>query len=1008
MQYFGHATKLAAFLLVGCLNSTFCLALDSDNDGFADSVDSHPTDSNLPAQAFGGTGKLSGLSGIKNVGDVNNDGINDLIGKRHYVWVDGLAASLSLDVISGKNFKTLYKLPYVHDAYSGAGDVNNDGYDDIFLVTSIDRTYIPENRLVTLYSGKTGDILSKFLSNTNDTSFGYALSTAGDVNNDGFDEYIIGSPHHSNSMEEVGQITIYSGDNNNELFSIAGIEEYEGIARNSENLAAMGDLNGDGYDDIALGSPFYNHKGRVTVYSGLDQSPLYNFTGANNGDDFGSSVANIGDINNDNVNDIAIGASGVDNLGIDEYGKVFVYSGADGGMLLEVSPLSGHNRFGQNRIIGQFDINGDNISDFATACHSCSPSDLGAIEVFSSADGSLLYRFSKSDEGIYLPVSLGDVDGNGKDEIAGSTTDAAYILPWHIDQDADGLSDHWETVFGLNTQTDDSQSNLDGDLLNNLEEFTLSTNPLNPDTDGDTVNDDADAFPLDPNEASDLDNDGFGNNADNDSDNDLYPDHLDPAPMNDQLGPLLFSGGEAVLESNILIMGDLNQDGYQEYSKNSQIFSGKSHKELFKITPQPDLTLYIGGSNGEFDINNDGTIDFMVAGISDDLAPYDNPRFIYSGATGELITQLKKDSQGYPNNHRIIWEFLPDINNDGYDDYASHSIINYSYDDSDFSGLGHTDIISGKDHQTIYRFSANANDFTTSAFTRDMGDLNNDQYPDFYLYRWSLYKYGEDFHNISRKEIYSGKTGELLYDVNQMTDSFSAPHPIPLGDYNQDGFDDFLFAIDNDPYCPFGGMAILSGTDLSRLQYLCGDMNSLQFYGNSQPGGDFDGDDLEDFIVYYTSSTGKRHDRVYSSATGEILFAFSYPDEIRPHGLLENIGDFNADGKNDLLLSASVGCCEVKSFILTLLIDDDLDGLSSSYEIRYGLDPLVDEGLSGANLDSDPLTVLQEYELNTDPFKGDTDGDGVDDYRESVIGTDPLSEELLLDSLYKGLRLRNN
>ena len=53
------------------------------------------------------------------------------------------------------------------------------------------------------------------------------------------------------------------------------------------------------------------------------------------------------------------------------------------------------------------------------------------------------------------------------------------------------------------------------------------TDPLNPDTDGDTVNDGNDAFPLDPAETLDTDRDGIGNNADTDDDNDSIPDTIE-------------------------------------------------------------------------------------------------------------------------------------------------------------------------------------------------------------------------------------------------------------------------------------------------------------------------------------------------------------------------------------------------------------------------------------------------------------------------------------------------
>jgi hypothetical protein len=91
------------------------------------------------------------------------------------------------------------------------------------------------------------------------------------------------------------------------------------------------------------------------------------------------------------------------------------------------------------------------------------------------------------------------------------------------DDDNDGIPDAWENEHGLNpNNADDAGLDADGDGLSNLEEYLRNTLPLNPDTDGDEVEDGEDAFPLDPEESVDSDGDGIGDNADLDDDNDGY------------------------------------------------------------------------------------------------------------------------------------------------------------------------------------------------------------------------------------------------------------------------------------------------------------------------------------------------------------------------------------------------------------------------------------------------------------------------------------------------------
>lgn len=102
------------------------------------------------------------------------------------------------------------------------------------------------------------------------------------------------------------------------------------------------------------------------------------------------------------------------------------------------------------------------------------------------------------------------------------------------DSDKDGMPDTWEITHGLNPNDPaDAGSDNDSDGLTNLQEYQLGTDPANPDTDGDGVNDLNDVFPLDPAETMDTDSDGIGNNRDLDDDNDGIYDSVDNCPLAD-------------------------------------------------------------------------------------------------------------------------------------------------------------------------------------------------------------------------------------------------------------------------------------------------------------------------------------------------------------------------------------------------------------------------------------------------------------------------------------------
>jgi hypothetical protein len=125
------------------------------------------------------------------------------------------------------------------------------------------------------------------------------------------------------------------------------------------------------------------------------------------------------------------------------------------------------------------------------------------------------------------PKEWEDTDGDGTGDNADldddndghpDTEDALPKDPaeWQ-DFDKDGIGD--------NADLDD-----DNDGVLDIDEIELGLDPKNPDTDGDTVNDGQDAFPLDPKEWEDTDGDGIGDNADTDDDNDGILDTLDPFP----------------------------------------------------------------------------------------------------------------------------------------------------------------------------------------------------------------------------------------------------------------------------------------------------------------------------------------------------------------------------------------------------------------------------------------------------------------------------------------------
>ena len=168
---------------------------------------------------------------------------------------------------------------------------------------------------------------------------GYSVARAGDVNGDGYDDIIIAAPYYDNGQSNEGQVFVYHG-------STSGLSLAANWTAAGEQAAALfgkvvagaGDVNGDGYDDVIIGSEYENgqtEEGRAYVYygstAGLDSLTFWTAEGNQASTFFSDAVAGAGDINGDGYDDIIIGAPDYDNGQSDE-GKVSVYYGHSGGL----------------------------------------------------------------------------------------------------------------------------------------------------------------------------------------------------------------------------------------------------------------------------------------------------------------------------------------------------------------------------------------------------------------------------------------------------------------------------------------------------------------------------------------------------------------------------------------------------------------------------------------------------------------------------------------------------
>ena len=252
---------------------------------------------------------------VSTAGDVNGDGYADVIvgvpgyssyTGRAYIYYGGAAMDNAADVtMTGETFNN-----YFGNSVSTAGDVNGDGYSDVIVGAYTYSAY--KGRTYIYYGGST-------MNNTADVTmtgepgtnyFGYSVSTAGDVNGDGYSDVIAGAYGYSSG---AGRAYIYYGgvsmDNAVDITMTGeATGDYFGIS-----VSTAGDVNGDGYSDVIAGAYGYSSSaGRAYIYYGgaaMNNIADVTITGESVSNNFGWSVSNAGDVNGDGYSDVIVGAN---------------------------------------------------------------------------------------------------------------------------------------------------------------------------------------------------------------------------------------------------------------------------------------------------------------------------------------------------------------------------------------------------------------------------------------------------------------------------------------------------------------------------------------------------------------------------------------------------------------------------------------------------------------------------------------------------------------------------
>lgn len=790
---------------------------------------------------------------VSNCGDLNGDGYDDIISGAHltnsntgraYIYFGGnnMSSSPSI-VLNGEAANNYFGI-----SVANAGDVNADGYNDVIVgaygySSNTGRAYI-------YYGGYNMDnIADVVISAPVSSSFGYSVSTAGDVNGDGFSDVVVSGHTYSSNR---GRAYIYYGglimdntpDKTLEGFAAGGFFGF--------SLSGAGDVNGDGYSDVIVGAYAISaFTGSAYLYYGganMDTISDVTFTGEAASNFFGQSVTGAGDVNGDGYSDLLIGAS----LYSSSTGRAYIFYGSgspDNVADVTFTGESSGNNFGRG-VSGAGDINGDGYSDIV----------IGAQSVSSNTGKAYVYYGGTNMNNVIDMKLKGEATNNY----------FGFSVSGGGDINGDGYKDFIVGAYGVNSNKGKIyiyKNSLTGNDIPDVITYGAFQSQL-----GASISD-----------AGDLNGDG-------------YDDYIAGAPSYgdfargrvyihfgsanpDTIPELIINGfdDQSWFGWSVAGVGDVNADGYDDIAisapeYNSQqgrvyVYFGGSVMDTVHDLRMSGLTTSsrFGHSiSSAGDMNGDGYSDILIGAPS-----YQSSRgrfsVYYGGSPMDTTSDYGITGAAANDNLGISVSEAGDLNGDGYSDILAGA------PGSDTTGVVY--VVLG--NSLSLRTTAGEDDFGYfGSGVSGAGDVNGDGYSDFIV--------GAPYANFSQGKAYlyyGGLDLDYSHDVEFFGFNFEFGNSVSgAGDVNNDGFDDVLigepgFDIDKGrSYIYFGGYTTDNSYDILMSKNKWGE----EFGHCVSKAGDINGDGIEDILI------GGPGNDIFGGGSGAVYLYLSSPPSVKP------------------------------------------------------------------------------------------------------------------------------